>query len=62
MQGEIFYIPVVIDEIENPKLEPEVFSYIHRHKLPGALLTSEFAALLRRYLDQYQQNGEIRDA
>lgn len=62
VQGEIFYIPVIIDDTESPKFEPPVFSYIQMHKLPGATLTPELAALLRRYLDQYREHGEIRDA
>jgi hypothetical protein len=62
VQGEIFYIPVIIDDTESPKFEPPVFSYIHRNKLPGANITPEFATLLRRYLDQYHEHGEIRDA
>ena len=62
VQGEIFYIPIVIDDTESPRLEPDVFHYIHRHKLPGAKLTPDLAALLRRYLEQYREHGEIRDA
>ena len=59
--GEIFYIPVVIDDTRMPTREPEVFSGLHRYELPGGQMTPEFAARLRRYLDQYHQEGEIRD-
>lgn len=61
VQGEIFYVPVMIDETTEPRLEPPVFNHLHRHLLPGGELTPEFAALLRRYLDQYCEEGEIRD-
>jgi hypothetical protein len=59
--GEIFYIPIIIDETAEPAREPEVFSRLHRHRLPGGEITPDFAALLRRYLDQYHQHGEVRD-
>ncbi len=59
--GEIFYIPVVIDDTQTPAREPEVFARLHRHTLPGGQITPEFAALLRRYLDRHNQEGEIRD-
>lgn len=64
VQGEVFYIPVLIDDTETPpKFEPAVFTenHINCYKLPGAALTPDFAALLRRYLDQYREHGEIRD-
>jgi hypothetical protein len=61
VQGSIFYIPIIIDDTETPRMEPAVFGYIHRHKLPGATLTPELAALLRRYLDEYREHGEVRD-
>jgi len=38
-----------------------VFAPLQRHPLPGGIVTPDFASLLRRYLDQYQQNGEVRD-
>lgn len=59
--GEIFYIPVLIDDTPLGQREPEVFAHLHRWRLPGGGVTPEFASLLRGYLDQYQQEGEIRD-
>ena len=59
--GEIFYIPVIIDGTTHPAREPAVFSHLHRHTLSGGIVTSDFASLLRRYLDQYHRDGEVRD-
>lgn len=59
--GEIFYIPVLIDGTTQPAREPAVFVHLHRHALPGGLVTPDFAALLRRYLDQFHRDGEVRD-
>jgi hypothetical protein len=59
--GEIFYIPVLLDPALRPMREPEVFAHLHRHPLPGGEITPDFAALLRRYLDRYHSDGEIRD-
>jgi len=61
VDGEIFYIPVLLDRTTKPKLEPEVFKKCHRHSLPGGQVTSDFASLIRHYLDQYHKDGEIRD-
>lgn len=61
LEGLIFYIPVVLDGTTKPAREPSILSHIHRHQLPGGTVTMEFAALLRRYLDQYHQHGEVRD-
>jgi TIR domain len=61
VDGEIFYIPVMIDDTSKPTHEPEVFAHLHRWPLPGGHVTNEFAALLTGYLDQYQQEREIRD-
>ena len=59
--GEIFYIPVLIDDTVIPTKEPVAFAHIHRHALPKGKITSEFAALLCGYLDQYHEYGEVRD-
>jgi len=61
VDGEIFYIPVLIDSTLTPLREPPVFAKLHRHALPDGQVTPDFAALLRRYLDQYNREGEIRD-
>lgn len=60
--GEIFYIPVVIYDTLNPAREPVIFHHLHRHTLPEGRVTSEFAELIRKYLQQYQEHGEVRDA
>ncbi len=59
--GEIFYIPVVIDETELGVMGPEIFKPIHRHRLPGGIVTSDFARLLQKYMTQYHEEGEVRD-
>lgn len=61
MPGEIFYIPVIIDATRTVAREPEIFSHLHRHELPGGKITPEFAGLLGRYLEQYREEGEVRD-
>jgi len=59
--GEIFYIPVLLDGALQPMREPAIFAHLHRHALPGGIVTGGFAALLRRYLDRYNEEGEVRD-
>jgi len=59
--GEVFYIPVIIDNTRTPSMEPEVFSRIHRHHLPDGEVDEKFALLISRYLKQYREHGEVRD-
>ena len=60
--GNIFYLPILIDDVPPPpKLEPPIFSALHCHQLPGGTLTSEFANLIKDYLAQFHQKGEITD-
>lgn len=61
VEGEIFYLPVLVGGITEPKSEPPEFARLHRHALPAGNLTAEFAELLRRYVDEWNVNGEIRD-
>lgn len=58
--GNIFYIPVVIDDTANPVLEPAVFEKIHRHRLPDGEADAGFIKLIRGYYDQYLEHGEVR--
>ncbi len=62
VEGEIFYIPILIGGVIEPKLEPPEFQHLQRHKMPGGEVSAEFALLLRRYLDEWNKTGEIRDA
>lgn len=61
--GEIFYIPVVIDDTDplSVSKEPEIFRPLHMHRIPGGKVSSDFVGLLRRYLEQYRNEGEVRD-
>ena len=59
--GEIFYIPVIIDDTEVPQREPEAFAKLHRYHLPGGKPTPAFIAKLLGYLKQYNGSGEVRD-
>lgn len=59
--GEVFYIPVIIDETSQPAMEPEIFSRIHRHELPNGEVDESFVLLISRYLEQYREHGEVSD-
>jgi len=60
--GEIFYIPVIIDDTLKGTQEPEIFAHLHRHRLEGGRVTPEFATAIRGFYDQYLLEGEVRDA
>ncbi len=60
--GEVFYIPVVIDEaVDDPQREPEAFARLHRLSLPGGAVTPAFIARIQGYLDQYHREGKVLD-
>lgn len=59
--GEIFYIPVILDDTPLGEKEPMVFAKLQRHRLPGGDVTEEFVLLLKKYLAQYHAEGEVRD-
>ncbi|MGK0185959.1 MAG: hypothetical protein ACI9R3_001742 [Verrucomicrobiales bacterium] len=59
--GEIFYIPVTIDNTETPARDPVVFAHLHRYHLPGGVPEPAFIAKLHHYLRQYNEHGEVHD-
>lgn len=60
--GEIFYIPVIIDDTPKGDHEPPIFSHLHRYRLPDGRVSPEFATMIRGFYEQYQREGEVRDA
>ncbi|MDB4673357.1 SIR2 family protein [Verrucomicrobiales bacterium] len=59
--GNVFYLPVIIDDIAHPTAEPEAFAACQHHKLPEGRITHEFARLLINYHSQWKEKGEIID-
>lgn len=59
--GNIFYIPVIIDDTPKGEKEPTVFSHLQRHRLPEGKITPGFALKIRDYFDRYRRDGEVHD-
>jgi len=60
VDGFVFYIPIVIDDTEKPKLEPTLFAKIHFDRLPKGVVTPEFVNHLRQWVDEYRVSGQPR--
>lgn len=60
--GEIFYIPVIIDDTKKGEMEPPVFAHLQRQRLPGGKITPQFATMIRGFHELFQREGEVRDA
>jgi hypothetical protein len=60
VDGFVYYIPVVIDETETPKLEPPEFGKIHYDRLPKGVVTAPFANRLRQWVEEYRMSGQPR--
>jgi hypothetical protein len=58
--GFVYYIPIIIDDTESPKLEPLSFAKIHFDRLPNGSVTSGFANQLREWVEEYRLSGQPR--
>jgi hypothetical protein len=61
VDGFVYYIPVVIDDTEEPRLEPANFSKIHFDHLPEGSVTPVFTHKLRQWTEEYRIAGQPRD-
>jgi hypothetical protein len=60
VDGFVYYIPIVIDDTETPKLEPPSFAKIHFDRLPNGIVTSAFANKLQKWVEEYRDSGQPR--
>jgi TIR domain len=60
VDGFVYYIPVVIDDTEEPKLEPASFAKIHFDRLPNGIVTPAFTDKLRKWVEDYRLIGRPR--
>ena len=61
VDGFVFYIPLIIDQIEDSRvqLEPDCFRQIHRERMSPESLPL-FAARIKYYVDAYRDSGRPR--
>jgi hypothetical protein len=60
VDGFVYYIPVVIDDTEKPKLEPASFAKIHFDRLSNGIVTPAFANKLQKWVEEYRDSGQPR--
>jgi hypothetical protein len=60
VDGFVYYIPIVIDDTEKPKLEPASFAKIHFDRLANGTVTLAFANKLQRWVEEYRDSGQPR--
>ena len=61
VDGFIYYIPIVIDDTVEPKLEPPSFAKTHFDRLPQGEVTAAFTDKLRKWVEEYRVSGQPRD-
>jgi hypothetical protein len=59
VDGFVFYIPLVIDDLSDIRLEPTCFHKIHYHRLADNNLAA-FVQRVRHYVDLYRDSGRPR--
>lgn len=60
VDGFVYYIPVLIDELVTVEHEPPQFAGIHREFLPGGRVTPSFAQRIQRLVAEYRVSGQPR--
>ena len=60
VDGYVFYIPVLIENLPIVEQEQPVFCKIHREMLPGGRITPAFAQRLQRLVLEYRASGRPR--
>lgn len=60
VDGFVFYIPVLIDDLKEVNQEPPVFDAIHRELLPQGRVTPGFAKRMQALVREYRQSGQPR--
>ena len=61
VDGFVFYLPIVIDDTPEPRLEPASFAKIHFDRLLNGSVTPAFTIKLRKWLEEYRVAGQPRD-
>jgi hypothetical protein len=60
VDGFVYYMPVLIEELATVTHEPPQFSAIHREALPGGKVTPAFAQRMQRLVAEYRVSGQPR--
>jgi hypothetical protein len=60
VEGYVYYLPVLIEDVPKVEREPAVFSRLHRESLPGGKVTQAFAQYMRRLVEEYRMSGQPR--
>jgi hypothetical protein len=60
VDGYVYYLPILIEDLLVVEHEPEIFARIHRDYLPGGKASPEFAQRLKRLVEEYRSSGRPR--
>jgi hypothetical protein len=60
VDGFVFYLPVLIEELPRVEREPAVFTRLQRESLPGGRVSPAFAQRLRRLVEEHRTSGQPR--
>jgi hypothetical protein len=59
-EGYVFYLPVIIDNTDQGKSEPQEFAKIHQYRLINGKVDAEFASRLTHLMEEYRASGRPR--
>lgn len=60
VDGYVFYIPVLVEVLQNVTQEPPVFNKIHRESLPAGKVTASFTERIQRLVEEHHISGQPR--
>lgn len=60
VDGYVYYLPVLIEELQKVELEPVVFAKMHRETLPQGKVTPAFAQRILGLVEEYRTSGQPR--
>lgn len=60
VDGFVFYVPVLIEDLPQVQREPPPFARLHRESLPGGRVTPAFAQRMQSLVEKYRASGQPR--
>jgi hypothetical protein len=60
VDGFVYYLPVLIEDLSQVEREPAVFARLHREMLPGGRVTPAFAQRMQSLVEEHRASGQPR--
>jgi hypothetical protein len=60
VDGFVYYVPVLIEDLPHVEREPAVFARLQRESLPGGRVTPAFGRRMQHLVEEYRASGQPR--